>query len=155
MLRVLMVSLVLALVVFLAGPASGQMVFEPVPLTVSPRWAPVPSASGVQYAPNLTVDVFRYGGSYYCYYQNVWYLGRTYAGPWLQVERIPRVFYQINAGYFRTPPGWARGRKTGWRGEPMPPGQMKKFEGEHIPPGQMRKYEGAEHIPPGQMKKYR
>jgi hypothetical protein len=44
------------------------------------------------------------------------------------IKKPPRVFYNIGATYFQSPPGWAKGKKTGWRGEPRPPGQMKKIQ---------------------------
>jgi hypothetical protein len=31
--------------------------------------------------------------------------------------------------YASTPPGWSKGKKTGWGGRSMPPGQAKKFYG--------------------------
>ena len=40
-----------------------------------------------------------------------------------QVGRLPAPLYQIQAPYFKNPPGWAKGKKTGWKGAPMPPGQ--------------------------------
>jgi len=62
------------------------------------------------------------------------------AGPWQLLPQPPKIFYQVEAGYFKNPPGWAKGKKTGWRGEPLPPGQMKKLDKEKsLPPGQMKK----------------
>jgi len=29
-------------------------------------------------------------------------------------------------GVYKTPPGWSKGKKTGWGKAPMPPGQIKK-----------------------------
>ncbi len=113
----------------------------PVPPQVAPQWAPVPGAPGISYAPNLPSDLFRYGGNYYYQYQGSWYQGRAVNGPWAPCQQIPQPFYQVQAPYFNSPPGWAKGRKTGWGGAPMPPGQMKKQEGGKIPPGQMKKYE--------------
>ena len=113
---------------------------NPVPAGVAPAWTPVPQVPGVVYAPNLPADLFRYGDSYYYYHNNIWRRGATLNGPWRPIDHPPQAFYQIQAPYFKSPPGWARGRKTGWRGAPLPPGQMKKYEGEPLPPGQMKKY---------------
>jgi len=41
---------------------------------------------------------------------------------------VPAVYvYQIEGSHVKTPPGWARGKKTGWEGQALPPGQMKKI----------------------------
>jgi hypothetical protein len=114
-----------------------------------PGWQPVPSAPGIEYAPNLNQDVFRYQGKYYYYDGGKWHSGRNYLGPWVNILQPPQVFYQIEERCFKTPPGWARGKKTGWRGQPLPPGQMKKLY-QTGPPGQSKKNKP---LPPGQMKK--
>jgi hypothetical protein len=125
-----------------------------LPPGLTPQWAAIPGASGVQYAPNANADLFRYGQSYYYQHDGKWYQTRNMAGQWQRVQDVPRSFRQIEAPYFKQPPGWAKGQKTGWGGASMPPGQMKKYDqGQHIPPGQMKKAEGGQHMPPGQMKK--
>ncbi len=101
--------------------------FCPVPEGVSVQWVPVPQVGGVSYAPNISADLFSYGGQFYCYSNNLWYAGSALAGPWQTIQAPPQVFYQIAPTYFKTPPGWAKGKKTGWGGAPMPPGQMKKY----------------------------
>jgi hypothetical protein len=132
------ISLAILLLTALAAPVQSQPL--PPPLPYGAQWAPVPGVSGVQYAPNLGLDVFRYGQAFYSLYQGLWYLTHGPQGPWVPTQSIPQPFYQIQAPYFKNPPGWARGRKTGWGGAPMPPGQMRKYEGgPHIPPGQMKK----------------
>ena len=102
------------------------------------RWQPIPGAPGVEYVPNWHQDVFRYQERFYRYDGNNWYRGRDHAGPWVNILEPPRVFYQVEERYFRTPPGWDRGKKKGWRGYDLPPGQRKKFNG-NIPPGQQKK----------------
>lgn len=156
MLRSVKVLLILMVIAGSVAPALAQVVLPPPvpnPLTPNlvPSWTPIPDVRGVEHAANILADLFRYGGHYYYYHNGTWYRGRGTMGPWKQINQPPKVFYQIGAPYFKTPPGWARGRKTGWRGEPLPPGQMKKFEGESLPPGQMKKF-GGEHVPPGHMK---
>jgi hypothetical protein len=130
----------------LSAPAWGQVQGQiniPMPVApgVAPQWAPVPGAAGVFYAPNIASDLFRYGGGYYYQHGGNWYQGPGLNGPWAPCRQIPQPFYRVQAPYFKSPPGWARGKKTGWRGAPMPPGQMKKYEGDNVPPGQMKKYE--------------
>jgi hypothetical protein len=129
----------LVAIVGLAAPAWAQGPLPaPVPRQVTPQWTPVPGARGVEYAPNLGADFFRHSGGYYYLHDGRWYQGRNTSGPWTQVQSLPQVFYQVEAPYFKRPPGWAKGKKTGWGGAPMPPGQMKKMQGGG-PPGQMKK----------------
>jgi hypothetical protein len=125
-----------------------------LPSGLTPQWTPIPGAPGVHYAPNANTDLFRYGQSYYYQHEGKWYQTRNMAGPWQRVKDVPRSFRQIEAPYFKQPPGWAKGKKSGWGEAPMPPGQIKKQEeGRQMPPGQMKKQEGGQHMPPGQMKK--
>jgi hypothetical protein len=126
-------------VLVLATAAAAQVKGPAAPVVMgSPAWKAVPEAPGVHYAPNLGLDVFRFQNNLYCWHQGQWFLGRGASGPWQAVTTLPPVFYQVQAPYFKNPPGWAKGRKTGWGGQPMPPGQMKKMQGGG-PPGQMKK----------------
>jgi hypothetical protein len=140
-------SIVLPLVlVILAGGVPGleaqPRYTPPPPINLAPRWAPVPEAPNVYYAPNLGQDVFRYGDRFYYFSQGLWQIAQALAGPWQAIQGPPPAFYNVPAPYFQSPPGWAHGRKTGWRGAPLPPGQMKKYgPGGFVPPGQMKKYE--------------
>jgi len=109
---------------------------------LAPQWAPVPEVPGVYYAPNLGQDVFQYGNQFYYFNQGLWQIAQALTGPWQVIQNPPSAFYNIGPTYFRNPPGWAKGKKTGWRGAPLPPGQMKKLEkGGPLPPGQMKKFE--------------
>lgn len=113
----------------------------PVPRFLAPQWAQVPQVQGVYYAPNLEADLFRYGDRFYYLQEGIWQIAAALTGPWQVIQSPPPVFYNIGPNYFKNPPGWARGKKTGWRGAPMPPGQMKKMDGGgHVPPGQMKKH---------------
>ncbi|MEJ2068945.1 MAG: hypothetical protein P8X65_08305 [Syntrophobacterales bacterium] len=107
-----------------------------------PKWAPIPGVSGVEYAPNLAQDLFRYRGGFYNFQGGAWFRGTAATGPWSPVRELPQVFYHIQAPYFKVPPGWAKGKKTGWGGASMPPGQTKKFDQGHIPPGKMKQKGG-------------
>jgi hypothetical protein len=161
MLRITKLLVILLLMAPLASTlAWAQMTpANPVPPQVMPQWTPVKGVAGVHDAPNLKTDLFRYAQSYYYYNQGQWYQGESPQGPWRGIHRAPPPFYRIRASYFRHPPGWAKGKKTGWRGAPMPPGQMKKY---HRPqsPGH-RSAEPRSHKPgthkalhSGKMKKY-
>jgi hypothetical protein len=135
------ISLLFLLALLLGNQALAQPVSPaPFPPDPAPRWAPVPEVGGVYYAPNLGQDLFRYGGQYYYYNQGLWQIARALTGPWQVIVNPPQVFYNIGPTYFKNPPGWAKGKKTGWGGAPAPPGQMKKMgPGGKIPPGQMKK----------------
>lgn len=134
-LAVLTMGLILALTGHLALADT-----HPFPPAAAPHWTPVPGAPGVEYAPNMHPDVFRYGGSYYCLREGAWHLGRAAQGPWGLARSAPPVLYRIQAPYFKNPPGWARGKKTGWGGALLPPGQMKKCGSGPLPPGQKKKF---------------
>jgi hypothetical protein len=123
-----------------AAWARDQQFSPPLPPGITPEWAPIPGAPGVHHAPNTNTDLFRYGQRYYFQHDGKWYQSRNMAGPWQKIKNVPRSFHQIEAPYFKQPPGWAKGKKTGWGEGQMPPGQMKKYdEGQHMPPGQMKK----------------
>jgi hypothetical protein len=111
-----------------AQPSGVQQLISQLLSGVNPQWAPIPGAPGVQYAPNANADLFRYENRYYYQHEGRWYRGRNMAGPWQRVQNVPRSFHQIEAPYFRQPPGWAKGNKTGWKGDTMPPGQRKKYD---------------------------
>jgi hypothetical protein len=138
---------ILMLVFFITGLAvsassvEAQQFSPPLPRDLTPQWDPIPGAPGVQHAPNTNSDLFRYGQRYYYQHEGKWYQARNTAGPWKKVKDVPRSFRQIEAPYFKQPPGWAKGKKSGWSDASMPPGQMKKYEGsQHMPPGQMKKH---------------
>ena len=104
-----------------------------------PKWTSIPEVSGVEYAPNIKHDLFRYGGGFFNFQGGAWFRATTATGPWVPIPDPPQVFYNIPAPYFKVPPGWAKGKKTGWGDAPMPPGQMKKFDRGHVPPGKVKK----------------
>lgn len=129
MLRTIGLMAILISTIILAGQVGRTQPpgTEPLPTQASPRWLPVPGVEGVEYAPDLKSDLFRYGGDFYRYQDGRWHKGKRIEGPWRSTRRIPPPFYRIGRPYFKTPPGWAKGKKTGWGGAPIPPGQMKKY----------------------------
>lgn len=78
------------------------------------QWSQVPGIQGVYYAPGQNLDMFRYGQQYYCFNQGQWYTMNSNQNSWGQAQSIPQPFYQIQASYFKNPPGWAKGQKKGW-----------------------------------------
>jgi hypothetical protein len=150
--KTLPLMLVILLLGLMALGAQSQFV-PPWTPNLAPQWAPIPQVPEVSYVPNLGHDLFRYANQFYFYQNGRWLLGNGLNGPWRAITNPPRVFYNIGPTYFKSPPGWAKGKKTGWKGE-MPPGQMKKAgQGGALPPGQMQKLEQGGSLPPGQMKK--
>ena len=142
--RVLMLGFFITGLALSAGSVSAQDNLIPQLLSgLNPQWAQIPGAPGVQYAPNANADLFRYGQSYYYQHDGNWYQGRNMAGPWHRVQDVPQSFRRIEAPYFQQPPGWAKGNKTGWKGDNMPPGQRKKYDGGQR--GQMNRHEGGQH----------
>ncbi len=113
-----------------AGPALGQMVppppGTPPMIQVQPAWRPISGVPGVDYVPTARQDLFRYQNNYYCWHDGRWFQGQNYGGPWNVIQSPPPAFTQIAPHYWKTPPGWAHGRKVGWRPYQMPPGQAKK-----------------------------
>ncbi|MEW6387944.1 MAG: hypothetical protein AB1491_10560 [Thermodesulfobacteriota bacterium] len=135
----LLISAVLVLVT-VAGAWGQKVSVNPWPPNARPQWTPIPQVPGLEYAPNLPTDVFRYQKQYFFLHGGKWYYSRKVAGPWQLLSRPPQIFSGVEAAYFKHPPGWAKGKKTGWSSAPLPPGQMKKFDREKsIPPGQMKK----------------
>ncbi len=130
--------IVLGLVILLSGTFAGAQKIKIKPDAPAPRWAPIPEVPGVEYAPHPARDLFRYGERFYNFEGGAWFRATAPGGPWVPVQEIPPVFYNIGASYFKVPPGWAQGRKTGWRGGPLPPGQMKKLDRGQVPPGQAK-----------------
>jgi hypothetical protein len=134
----------LSLVILLTGSLALAQKFtgrqvSPVP---PPRWTSIPGVSGVEYAPNVEHDLFRYGGGFFNFQGGAWFRATAATGPWVPIPQPPQVFYNIQAPYFKVPPGWAKGKKTGWGDAPMPPGQMKKLDRGQVPPGKMKKKGG-------------
>jgi hypothetical protein len=136
--KAILIIAALGLVVLLMGNFAGAQKIAVKPAPPVPHWAPIPGVPGVEYAPHLTQDLFRYQEGFYNFQGGAWFRATAVSGPWVPVQELPPVFYNIRANYFKVPPGWAKGRKTGWRGAPLPPGQMKKLERGHVPPGQLK-----------------
>jgi hypothetical protein len=95
----------LAILAMLAvpGTAGAQDIrINPVPPGVKPQWTQVPGATPVSWAPNLPTDVFHYRGKYYFFWEEIFYSGPKPEGPWKVVQKVPRVFYDVDPAYFKT-----------------------------------------------------
>lgn len=73
----------------------------------------------VAYAPAVSsANLFFYGGQYYVFANNAWYLGPTYNGPWAVIAptHIPAPILAVPVRYYRAPPpGWKH-----WKREAPP-----------------------------------
>jgi hypothetical protein len=101
-------------------------------LPAPPRVVVVPN-SPVSYAPNVDVNLFVYGGTYYTFHDGEWFHAKTHRGPWVFVptSRLPRPVMAVPVTYYKIPPGHAKkmarphaapGGSEGF----CPPGQAKK-----------------------------
>jgi hypothetical protein len=140
-------ALVLA---FTGAPrAATDIRINPIPPQVQPQWTPVPNAPGVDWAPNLPTDVFRYGTSYYFYWEGYLYQGERPSGPWKSVINPPAWFPEIDPIYFKTvkteqPAGSAAPPGPGPQGPgPSPPEALPPAAPLPPPPGE------APSSPPG------
>jgi hypothetical protein len=142
--QVTVMLITVSLVIFLTGSfaVADKIVVMPVTPAYPPQWAGIPNVPGVAYAPNIGQDLFRYQGSFYNLQGGAWFRAPAVTGPWVAVPQPPQVFYTIQAPYFKVPPGWTKGKKIGWGGEAMPPGQMKRHDGGHAHPGKGKKCYG-------------
>jgi len=70
-----------------------------------PRLVAVPATPVVQYAPELSVNFFAYGGN-----DGAWFVASAYNGPWTYVDyaRVPRPVRVVPYRYYRVPPGHAK-----------------------------------------------
>jgi hypothetical protein len=72
----------------------------------------------VAYAPALPANYFSYGGQYYVFSSNAWYVAPRYNGPWVVVSPayVPLPILSVPVRYYRVaPPHWKQ-----WRREAPP-----------------------------------
>jgi len=95
----------------------------PLPPLVIPSPPPMAVIPGtyVYYPPDVTVDIFFYGGYWYRPYQGYWYRAHEYNGPWrgIPVGRVPRPVLGVPP-HFRAMPRYERMPyaevRRNWRG---------------------------------------
>jgi hypothetical protein len=129
MLKICITVCSLALLFTVAGGGLPAAAKEKPPKVkiVKTEWTVVSGVPGVAHTVLAGKDVFRHQDRYYCY-DGSWLKAAQAGGPWVAIPAPPPVLYRVDTVYFKnTPPGWCRGNKNGWRGAPLPPGQMKKF----------------------------
>src|SRR5262245_44649990 len=69
-----------------------------------PRLVPVPVAPAVVYAPGVQANYFQYGGRYYVFTNDVWYVGPRYNGPWVVARHVPAPVLRVPVRYYHAPP---------------------------------------------------
>ncbi len=81
-----------------------------------PRVVVVPGVPDVHYAPDVNVNFFTYGGRYYTYGDDRWYVANGNRGPWTHVERryVPGPVLRVPSRYYHVPPRLVGGGH--WRG---------------------------------------
>jgi hypothetical protein len=104
MTRILKILLiVMLLTALMPWPAQALVPLPPtVPPGIIPNWTPVPGSPGVEYAPNLKVDLFRYGEVYYYWVAAQWRIGATPTGPWKLAPLVPPAIGRLDPGLFKS-----------------------------------------------------
>jgi len=128
-----------------AGAAQAAVTFNfGIDLGGPPQIVPVPGTS-VEYAPDVGANYFVYGGRYYVYANQGWYVSPGYNGPWVALapEYVPRPLLAVPSTYYRVPPPtWGRWRHEGppnwdsrwgrrWEQRESPPWEYHRGTPEH------------------------
>jgi hypothetical protein len=102
--RFLKTIALILLLASLAGPSAWALTPLPptVPQGVTPQWTPVPGSPGVEYAPNLKVDIFRHQGLYYYWVAGSWRVGKNPTGPWPHATQVPPAIRRLNPALFKS-----------------------------------------------------
>jgi hypothetical protein len=101
-----------------SAPAAAGVRFG-LDLIVPPVLVPIP-ASPVEYAPSVGANYFFYGGQYYVFANDAWYVASAYDGPWSPValDLVPLAVLGVPIAYYRFPPPrwvpWRRDRPPRW-----------------------------------------
>lgn len=91
----------------------------PVVFATPPPVVVVPGVPTVHYVPSAPVDLFVVGGRWYAWHGGVWWVARSYRGPWARVgvAALPAGLLSVPPTYSRVPPGHLKA------GELQGPGQ--------------------------------
>lgn len=105
--RAAVIACGVAIACFVAGPGQAQVHVDiGINFPGPPAWAVVPGLP-VYYAPAAPANVFRYGGQYYAFVNDGWYVGPGYNGPWIVLapQVVPAPLLRVPIRYYRAPPG--------------------------------------------------
>jgi len=98
------------------GPMPPPLVVVPAPVVV----APGPPPPVVYIAPSLPYNYFVYQNSSYLDYEDHWFRGRHYNGPWtvLSIAQVPRPVLPVPVEQYRErPPHWKHHGPPPWAHE--------------------------------------
>jgi len=101
-------AVVALLALFLSGPAYAQVHVDiGIHLPAPPQLVIVPGAPAVHYAPSAPANLFFYGGQYWVFVDDGWYVSNGYNGPWILVapQFVPRPILFVPVTYYHAPPG--------------------------------------------------
>ena len=113
--RVIVAICACAIVASAVSPLAAQVsVNIGINVPTPPQLVVVPSTP-VQYAPNLD-NYFFYGGEYFVFVNDQWYVSPGFNGPWaiLAPEFVPLPLLQVPVRFYRRPPpAWRSARHEG------------------------------------------
>src|SRR5262245_38946078 len=108
-----------------AGTAAANDVNVGPPTFVvsSPPAIVIIPGTSVYRVPGASFNLFMFGGSYYSFHNDSWFIAGTYSGHWniIAVEQVPKLVLGVPVTYYKIPPGQAK--KMGLAA--VPPGQAK------------------------------
>ncbi len=78
----------------------------PLVITGPPEVVVIPGTY-VYFVPGVEADLFFYGGYWYRPYEGRWFRSANYGGPWVFIEKAPRVLFRLPPNY-RTMSGYSR-----------------------------------------------
>jgi hypothetical protein len=123
----LVIALLIALVAALVPSVTQAQVQVHVDLgfhlPAPPKLVVVPQVPTVRYVSVATTpgNLFYYGGQYWAFAYQGWYVSSGYNGPWVYVapQFVPRQVLLVPVEYYHVPPGhwkkWERNRAPHWR----------------------------------------
>jgi hypothetical protein len=116
---ILLLTLLLTIAASLWPAASGAHGLD-INITIgAPPALVVIPGTPVYYAPTVPANYFFYGGQYYLFANNAWFVATAYNGPWLAVpiKQVPAPILAIPVQYYKIPPGhWKKHGPPPWAG---------------------------------------
>jgi hypothetical protein len=78
-------------------------------VSAPPALVVVPGSS-VYYVPSAGFNLFVFGGRYYSFHNDAWFVASAHNGPWaaVAVDRVPKPVLGVPVTYYRIPPGHAK-----------------------------------------------
>lgn len=107
------------------GPPQAAIVVEPSYLVFIPGLQ-------VYFVPDISADIFFYGGRWYNRLGARWYWGASYRGPWNFIEggRVPRKLWELPPGYRKGHDDYERVPYDRWEKKHMKKRGKRKHHGD-------------------------